>query len=228
MNKEATSRSCGLHQEAVRVWDWPVRIFHWLLLVLVIAAYLTSRYNWMTYHVYIGRIILTLLCFRTMWGFWGSDTARFRRFIVRPSIAFAYIRDLFSQTCEKHIGHTPAGGWMVVALIVVLWMQVLTGLFVSNDVVRVGPLFAIFSGDTTNTLVFVHGILFNVLTLFVAIHIAVVAIYWTVKRQNLIKPMITGIQSLPLCVEKPRFVSTKRAIGLFLCSIGIALLIGLL
>jgi cytochrome b len=179
----------------------------------------------MTWHVRLGRFILTLLIFRVLWGIWGSDTARFQRFLVRPSIALGYARGFFSQSGATHIGHTPAGGWMVVALISVLSMQVLTGLFVNNDVVQVGLLFGIFSANTVDMLVSVHGILFILLMSFVTIHIAVVALYWVVKRQNLVRSMTTGIQYLQPGLEKPRIMSAKRALSLFLCSVIIATLI---
>jgi cytochrome b len=115
---------------------------------------------------------------------------------------------------------------MVVALIFVLSMQVLTGLFVNNDVVRVGPLFGIFSANTVDTLVSSHRILFTLLMLLVTIHIAVVALYWIVKRQNLVRSITTGIQYLPPGIEKPRIMSVRRALSLFLCSIIIATVIG--
>ena len=210
----------------MRVWDWPVRIFHWSIVGLVIAAYLTSRYNWMTWHVRLGKFTLTLLIFRVLWGFCGSDTARFRRFLVRPSIALAYARGFFSKSGATHIGHTPAGGWMVVAIILVLLLQVVTGLFVNNDVVRVGLLFGMFSTSTVDTLVFAHRVLFTLLMVLVTIHIAVVALYWIVKRQNLVRPMTTGTQYLPLCHEKPKMMSTWRALLIFLCSVIVAKLIG--
>ena len=210
----------------MRVWDWPVRIFHWSIVILVIAAYVTSRYNWMTWHVRLGRFILTLLIFRILWGFWGSDTARFRHFLVRPKIAVAYARGFFSESRATHLGHTPPGGWMVVALIFVLSMQALTGLFVNNEVVRVGPLFGIFSASAVDTLVSAHGILFTLLMLLVTIHVAVVVLYWIVKRRNLVRSMTTGIQYLPPNVEKPRIMSARRAFSLFFFSVVVAMLIG--
>jgi cytochrome b len=225
VDKASKALPAEIPREPLRVWDWPVRIFHWSIVSLVIAAYVTSRYNWMAWHIRLGRIILALLIFRVLWGFWGSDTARFRRFLVRPSIAVGYVRGFFSRPGSTHIGHTPAGGWMVVALIFVLSMQVLTGLFVNNDVVRVGPLFGLFSGDTVDALVSSHRILFTLLMSLVTIHIAVVALYWIVKRQNLLRSITTGIQYLPSGIEKPRIMSARRALSLFLCSIIIATLI---
>ncbi|MEM5384026.1 cytochrome b/b6 domain-containing protein [Paraburkholderia phymatum] len=225
MKKASKLLSAPTARDPVRVWDWPVRIFHWSIVGLITTAYVTSQYNWMTWHVRVGKLILTLLIFRILWGFWGSDTARFRGFLVRPSIALAYARGFFSQPAAMHIGHTPLGGWMVVALIFALSMQVLTGLFVNNDVVRVGLLFGIFSANTVDMLVSAHGILFTLLMLLVTVHIAVVALYWIVKRQNLVRPMTTGIQYLPPCIQKPRIMSARRALSLFLCSIIIATLV---
>jgi cytochrome b len=202
-----------------------VRVFHWSIVALVIAAYVTSRYNWMTCHVWLGRSILTLLIFRVLWGFWGSDTARFRRFLVRPSIALAYARGFLSQPEATHVGHTPAGGWMMLALILVLSMQVLTGLFVHNDVARVGPLFGIFPANTVDMLVSAHGLFFTFLMTLVTVHIAAVAAYWIVKRRNLVGPMTTGIRHLPPCAEKPEIMSARRALPLFLLAVTIATLI---
>ncbi len=199
-----------------------MRIFHWSIVCLVIAAYVTSRYNWMTWHVRLGQLTLTLLIFRILLGFWGSETARFRRFLVRPSDALAYARCFFSNAATKYVGHTPAGGWMVIALILVLSMQVLTGLYAYNDVARVGPLFGIFSGDTSNMLVSLHGLLFSVLMAFVTIHIAVIALYWGAKRQDLVRPMATGIRYLPTGIRSPAMISASRALSLFLCSVIIA------
>jgi cytochrome b len=225
LDKASKSLSAETTREPVRVWDWPVRIFHWSIVSLVIGAYVTSRYNWMTWHVRLGQITLTLLVFRILLGFWGSETARFRRFLVRPSNALAYAHRFFSHAGPTYLGHTPAGGWMVVALIFVLSTQVLTGLYAYNEVARVGPLFGFFSADTSNTLVSVHSILFTILMSFVTIHIAVVALYWIVKRQNLVRPMTTGIRYLPPGFEKPRIMSAGRALSLFLCSVIIATLI---
>ncbi|WP_175425778.1 cytochrome b/b6 domain-containing protein [Trinickia violacea] len=225
LDKASKSPSAETVREPVHVWDWSVRIFHWSIVSLVIAAYVTSRYNWMTWHVRLGQLTLTLLIFRILLGFWGSETARFRRLLVRPSVALAYTRRFFSHAGPTYLGHTPGGGWMVVALILVLSTQVLTGLYAYNDVAQVGPLFGIFSADTSNTLVSVHEKLFTLLISFVAIHIAVVALYWIVKRQNLVRPMLTGIQYLPPGFEKPRIISARRALSLFLCSVIIATLI---
>jgi cytochrome b len=226
LNKASKSHSAEFSLEPVRVWDVPVRIFHWSIVALVIAAYVTSRYNWMTCHVFVGRLILTLLIFRVLWGFWGSDTARFRRFLVRPSVALAYARDFFSRHEATHIGHTPAGGWMMVALILVLSVQVLTGLFAYNDVARVGPLFGLFSAHTVDALVSTHGLFFSFLMVLVALHLAAVVAYRVFKRHNLVWPMATGIHYLPPGAGKPEIMSARRALSLFFLSVVVAALVG--
>ena len=68
----------------VTVWDAPTRLFHWLTAALVAAAYATWRLNWMVWHGWVGEALLALLLFRLLWGFFGSDTARFSRFVVSP------------------------------------------------------------------------------------------------------------------------------------------------
>jgi cytochrome b len=179
----------------------------------------------MTWHVRLGQLTLTLLIFRILTGFWGSETARFKRFLVPPSNALAYSSRFFSHTGPTYVGHTPAGGWMVVALLVVMSIQVLTGLYTYNEVARVGPLFGIFSGDISNMIVSLHAIFFTILMTLVTIHIAVIALYRIVKRQDLVRPMTTGVRYLPLDVQKPRMISASRALSLFLCSVIIATLI---
>jgi cytochrome b len=114
---------------------------------------------------------------------------------------------------------------MMLALILVLSMQVLTGLFVHNDVARVGPLFGIFPANTVDMLVSAHGLFFTFLMTLVTVHIAAVAAYWIVKRRNLVGPMTTGIRHLPPCAEKPEIMSARRALPLFLLAVTIATLI---
>jgi cytochrome b len=225
LDKPPESLSPATEHLPVRVWDQSVRIFHWSIVGLVIGAYVTSKYNWMTWHVRLGQLTLTLLTFRILLGFWGSETARFRRFVARPSSALAYARRFFSQAGLTHVGHTPTGGWMVIALILILSMQVLTGLYAYNDVAQVGLLFGIFSSDTANMLVSAHGLLFTLLMTLVTIHIAVIALYRIVKRENLIRPMTTGIQYLPASFPQPRMISASRALSIFLCSVIVATLI---
>ena len=124
----------------VRVWDAPVRLFHWLVVVLVAAAYATWRLNWMVWHGWVGDALLALLLFRLLWGFFGSETARFSRFLASPRTAVRHLRYALLREPDRQVGHNPAGGWMVLLLLALLLAETLTGLYVANDIADVGPL----------------------------------------------------------------------------------------
>src|SRR5688572_17441198 len=108
----------------VRVWDAPIRIFHWAIVCLVGTSWYTADNNLIKVHLWSGATLLTLLIFRIGWGIVGSTTARFSNFITRPRDVFDYLRELGSNA-EKplHAGHNPAGGWMVVVFLSVLLLQ---------------------------------------------------------------------------------------------------------
>ena len=117
----------------VIVWDLPTRAFHWLTVALVAGAYVTWRFNWMDWHAWCGDALLALLLFRLVWGFVGSDTARFARFLASPRAATHHIARLFTREPDTQVGHNPAGGWMVLLLLALLLGQTLTGVVDNND-----------------------------------------------------------------------------------------------
>ncbi len=111
----------------IRVWDIPVRFFHWTLVVLFAAAYITGEET-ETLHAYLGYGIIGLILFRIVWGFIGTKHARFSDFIYGPRVVFRYIRQLFSRTPEHYRGHNPAAGWMVLLLLISVMATCWTGL----------------------------------------------------------------------------------------------------
>lgn len=180
----------------VQVWDVPVRVFHWLIVALVFSSWLTSEIggNAMTYHMWTGYSILTLVFFRIVWGFVGSRHARFSDFVRGPFTVFRYLR---GTAGDVSTGHNPAGGWSVIALLGSLAVQAVTGLFTNDEIATEGPLAARVSTEWSDLLSTVHR--YNVYVLFglVALHVAAVLYYLFVKRENLVKPMITGRKHLP-------------------------------
>ena len=104
----------------MKVWDLPVRLFHWAIVVLIFFAWGTQEWNHMEWHVWVGYTILTLLLFRLVWGFIGSDTARFVRFLRSPLAALRHLAHLRRREPDREIGHNAAGGWMVLVMLALI------------------------------------------------------------------------------------------------------------
>lgn len=209
----------------VRVWDVPVRLFHWLIVALVAAAYTTWRLNWMEWHGWIGDLVLALVLFRLLWGFFGSETARFSHFLASPRIALEHLKYAFLWEPDRQVGHNPAGGWMVVLLLALLLAETLTGIYVANDVADVGPLTGIVPAAAANAIDASHAILWNVLLAAITAHVLAIVGYAAVKGQDLVRPLITGMKVLPEPVNAPRMASPALAVVLFAGSAAAAILI---
>ncbi len=178
--------------EHVQVWDAPVRLFHWAIVILMLVSWVSADQGYMRVHLWSGLTLLALLIFRLVWGVIGSTTARFRDFLHPPRTVLAYLRSLAGANKALFAGHNPAGGLMVVGLIVVLLLQAVTGLF-SNDGLRFhGPLALLVSEETSTGITGLHGTIFNVILVLVWLHVVAVGFYLFVKGDNLIFPMLTG------------------------------------
>ena len=180
----------------VRVWDLPVRLFHWSLVVLVTLSWASVENGYMRVHVWSGLALLTLLLFRIAWGFIGSTTARFSDFARRPRQAVAYLRAIARGEHPRHLGHNPAGGWMVLLLLAVLLAQAVTGLFANDGVRFNAPLSTLVSSAASDRLTQLHGTIFNVILLLVWMHVVAVMYYRFVRGENLVAAMITGMRPL--------------------------------
>jgi len=195
----------------ILVWDAPTRLFHWLTALLVLAAYVTWRLDWVDWHAKIGNAVLTLVTFRLLWGFFGSDTTRFTNFIVSPRAALDHLLQAFRREPDRQVGHNPAGGLMVLLLIVLLLGETLSGLYVNNDVADAGPLTELVPARIANTITAAHWIIWDALLAAVALHLLAILAYAVAKGQNLVTPMITGKKTLPAGVPQPRMTSVIRA-----------------
>jgi len=179
---------------SVQVWDIPTRLFHWILVGLVIFSFITGKIGLsaMRYHEWSGVAILVLVVFRLLWGFLGGRYSRFSNFIKSPAAVIRYALSLPGEDSKPYIGHNPLGGWSIIAMLTSLLVQAGTGLFANDDILTEGPLYAMVSKQTSDWLTGVHHLNQKVLLVLVLIHIAAVLFYLIVKRENLIKPMITG------------------------------------
>jgi len=110
-----------------KVWDLPVRLFHWILVVLIASSWLTQEFGKMDVHMWIGEWILTLLIFRLVWGLIGSDTARFSHFLRSPFEALRHLMHMTRREPDTEVGHNAAGGWMVLAMLGLIAVQTGSG-----------------------------------------------------------------------------------------------------
>ena len=146
----------------------------------------------MKYHEWSGFAILVLVLFRLVWGFIGGQQSRFSTFVKGPSTVIRYASSILTKDLKPYIGHNPLGGWSIIAMLTSLLIQAGTGLFASDDIVTQGPLYDLVSSKTSNWLTGIHHLNQKVLLVLVAIHIAAILFHLIVKRENLLKPMVTG------------------------------------
>jgi cytochrome b len=173
----------------IPVWDLPTRLFHWLLVLLVAGAWLSHEFGdvTLTWHSWNGYALLTLLLFRLLWGIVGSSTARFADFVSGPRTVLHYLRNH-----RPTLGHNPAGGWSVLALLAVLLTQALAGLFATDDIIVSGPLNFLVKSDTAALLSSIHRLGFYVLLGLVVLHLAALAFHRFVHGDDLVRAMISG------------------------------------
>lgn len=179
----------------VLVWDLPTRLFHWLLVLLLLTSYLTvevfstADLRW---HKLAGYAVLTLLLFRLCWGFAGGRHSRFAAFLRGPWAVLRYAATLGRRDTPPHAGHNPLGALSVVALLLSLAVQAITGLFSDNEILAEGPLAPLVDSATRQWFMTLHYANFNVLLALVILHLAAIVFYAVWKRQDLVAPMVTG------------------------------------
>ncbi|HVW68537.1 MAG TPA: cytochrome b/b6 domain-containing protein [Steroidobacteraceae bacterium] len=193
------------------VWDLPLRLFHGLLVLSMIASYTTAKlgFDWMPWHFYLGYWTIGLLVFRILWGFFGPRHARFSSFLHNPSAVFLYVKGLFRRDSPPSIGHNPAGGLMVLVMLLLVSVQAASGLFTTDDVVWAGPYNPAVSSSTASLLSTVHDSNFDLILVAVGLHIAAILFYAFYKRQNLVVPMLHGRKPAQLVPEHEMIGSSQ-------------------
>ena len=174
------------------VWDLPVRLFHWCLVALVATAWASAEAGWMEVHFYAGYAIATLLLFRIAWGLLGPRYARFTSFVTGPRKVVAYLRGWLDGSAREPAGHTPAGGWMIIALLVLLLLQVASGMLNSHDGLDAGPWYWAAPEGLREIAEDTHETVFNVLLVAAAAHIVAVLLYFVRPGINLVAAMFSG------------------------------------
>jgi cytochrome b len=187
-----TAAASASEAAGVPVWDLPTRLFHWILVALVVLSYVTEQLDDMEVHKWSGITILTLLLFRVAWGFFGGTHARFASFVCGPRAVIRYARGLLKPGAGEFLGHNPLGGWSVVVMLVSLLVQACSGLFANDDSGFEGPLAKYVSKETSDFFSHIHSLNINLLYVLVGLHVLAILFYLFKKRENLVAPMITG------------------------------------
>lgn len=176
----------------IPVWDPAVRLFHWTLAGAFLVAYVTED-DWEMLHVNAGYLIGILIALRLLWGFVGPRHARFADFVRSPREVMTYLADAMRLRAPRYIGHNPAGGAMVVALLISLTLTVLTGIALYGATDFAGPLAGVWRGEfAADVLEETHEIGANLTLLLVVLHLAGVLFASVEHGENLVKSMITG------------------------------------
>jgi cytochrome b len=175
------------------VWDLPVRLFHWLLVVAVAGCWITlqpgiAAFEW---HVRFGYATLVLILFRIGWGFVGSRPARFSSFVRGPVAVWRYVKSL-RDSGVAYVGHNPLGALMVLLLLALLLAIAITGLFANDEIMYTGALYGYVSDEVSDRLSHLHHELTDLLWIAIGVHLLAVLAYLFFKRENLVGPMITG------------------------------------
>ncbi len=182
--------------EEINVWDPLVRVFHWSLVASFFVAYFVTEEDFLRVHVWAGYVVFGLVTFRILWGFIGPQYARFSNFLYSPALVIAYLHDLLRFSAKRYIGHSPAGGAMVVALILTLLATTATGLMVYGANEHAGPLAGVMSGIARNGEVEwpeeIHEFFANLSLALVVLHTAGVILESFSHKENLARAMVTG------------------------------------
>jgi cytochrome b len=192
----------GMQERTIRVWDLPTRIAHWSLAALLLASIASVKIggNAMVWHGRFGLAIVGVVVFRIVWGVVGSTYARFAHFVPRPGSISAYLAGKW-----RGVGHNPLGALSVLALLGLVSFQAVAGLFANDDVAFYGPLYVLISSDFSNLISGWHRNAEFIVYALVGVHVGAVLFYLHVKKDNLIRPMITGMR----VVDDPSIESAR-------------------
>lgn len=185
---------------SVRAWDLPTRIFHWVLVFLIVSAWVSIEFSneigdtTMQWHRYNGYALLVVIAWRLLWGLFGSSTSRFRNFITGPRAAASYAAGLLRGREKHYLGHNPLGSYMVLALLATVAFQTILGLFsTEHNYLTWGPLAPLISDSLTKSITGLHQEFFDSAILpLVGVHIVANFAYAAFKRDPLVKAMVTG------------------------------------
>ena len=187
-----------MENQQTKIWDIFIRVFHWSLLATFAIAYLTED-DFPTIHVYAGYTMMVLIAMRLIWGFIGTPYARFSNFVVKPGAVIEYMKEVVQFRAKHYLGHNPAGGAMVIALLISLSITLFFGLLTYGAAEFSGPLAGLSGGVSSSTAHLfkeVHEFFANLTLLLVALHVFGVLVASLQHKENLVKSMMTGYKQI--------------------------------
>ena len=187
--------------DTVKVWDPLVRVFHWTLVIAFFTAYFTEEeLGWL--HTKAGYVVAALVAFRLVWGVIGTRHARFADFVRRPADVIVYLKDLVKLRAKRYLGHNPAGGVMVLALLIALVFTTFTGMLVYGAGEHAaGPFAQMMAGSgkaTAHAIKEGHEFFANLTLALVLFHVGGVIVSSLLHRANLPRAMVTGYKAKDL------------------------------
>jgi cytochrome b len=179
-----------------KIWDPVTRVWHWVLALAVSTGWCFGKFmnfDIIQWHFYIGYLVLALMVFRYIWGFFGPEPIRYRALLPTPTSTFSYLRTLGQRKASGTPGHNPVGSLSVIAMLIVITAQAATGLFVeSADFFEYGPLAEYVEETTISSMTWWHRFIADIIFILVILHVLAILFYLLWKKENLIKPMIIG------------------------------------
>ncbi len=180
--------------QRVKVWDPLVRVFHWAVAGAFAVAYVSGE-EWLAVHTLAGYVVGVGVLVRLPWGLIGTRHARFSDFVRSPRQVAAYLRSVVTGHPRRYLGHNPAGGAMIVAMLVALIGTVVSGLAVYGADAAAGPLAGVMAGTGEHgeeALEEAHELFANLTLFLVALHVVGVIVESLIHRENLVRAMFTG------------------------------------
>jgi len=199
--------------KVIQLWDKAIRFYHWSQLLLLVGLWFTAEQGYLVVHQVLAYSLAALLISRLIWGFVGSQTARFSHFLQSP----AQLVRMWNKA-KYGIGHRGLSGYMSLALMLLLALQFISGLMTSDDVMTEGPLYAAVSSDWSAFASWFHHNNFNVLLALIALHVAA-ALLHGLKKDGVLGAMLHG--KLQTEAEQPVVKSTLWYLLLVLIFAGV-------
>lgn len=216
MHQSPAPTSAVTQGVAVRVWDLPTRLFHWVLLACVVGLFITGYTggNALEWHFRFGYTVFTLVLFRLVWGVVGGRWSRFTSFVRGPAAVLRYLRGEAREGEHLDVGHNPLGAFSVLAMLAVLAAQVATGLVADDDIATVGPLNVLVSGAVASQATSYHKDIGQwLLVTLVVLHVAAILFYKIARNKALVPAMLHGDKALAPGVPASADGWGQRALG---------------